>query len=59
MGNGGAESISELAKEWEAQRECEQTIADILESEAEIAAGRVVSVDEAFAQARMEGTGVN
>jgi len=51
--NGGADSLVELAGEWEAQRrEMEDTVADIRESHADIEAGRVASVADTFADVR-------
>ena len=52
LANGGADSISDLVRQWEAQRESQETIADILESHADIEAGRVKPLDEAFADVR-------
>ncbi len=52
LADGGAESIVELAQRWDDQREHEETIADVREGMADIAAGRVKSVDQAFADIR-------
>jgi hypothetical protein len=52
---GSVESLVELAGQWESQRrEMESTIADILESHADIEAGRVQSVADAFAEVRQQ-----
>lgn len=52
LSNGGAESLIELARQWEELRESEETIADILESEADIEAGRVHPAEEVFDDVR-------
>ena len=53
--NGGADSLVELASQWEAQRhEMERTIADIHQSHADIDAGKVSSVTETFAEVRKQ-----
>lgn len=50
---GVAASLVELADQWEAQRcEMEETVADIRQSHADIDAGRVASVADAFAHVR-------
>ncbi|MEX2317426.1 MAG: hypothetical protein WD669_09760 [Pirellulales bacterium] len=51
--NGGANSLVDLASEWEAQR-CgmDETVADIRQSHADIDAGRVASVADTFAAVR-------
>jgi hypothetical protein len=52
---GSVESLVELAGQWESQRrEMESTIADIRESHADIEAGRVQSVADAFAEVRQQ-----
>lgn len=58
LSNGGAESLAELVREWEGRREYQETVADIEESHEDIAGGRVVPADEAFADVRKRlGTG--
>ena len=53
ISKGGADSLVELAGEWEAERrEMEQTVADIRKSHADIDAGRVASVADTFADVR-------
>ena len=52
LAGGGADSITDLAGQWEAQRESRETIADILESHSDIEAGRMKPLDEAFADVR-------
>ena len=53
--SGGANSLVELAGEWEAQRrEMEETVVDIRTSHADIDAGRITSVTNAFADVRKE-----
>ena len=49
-------SLVDLASEWEAQqrRESEATLADIHQSHADIDAGRMVPVAEAFAEVRKQ-----
>ncbi len=60
LNGGGAESLVELAGPWEAQRqlettpEMEDTFADIRESRADIEAGRVSPVADAFADVRQQ-----
>ena len=54
LAKGGAESMTELARLWEERRDSQETIEDILESEADIEAGRVHSVDEVFGDVRKE-----
>lgn len=55
LNNGGAASLVELAGEWEAQRrEMEETAADIRQSHADIDAGRVSSVADAFVNIRQQ-----
>jgi hypothetical protein len=55
LDNGGARSLSELVSEWEAQRrEMDETITDIRESHADIEAGRVASIADAFADVRRQ-----
>lgn len=55
INNGGAESLAELAGEWDAaRRELEALAADIRASHADIEAGRVKPVAEAFADIRAE-----
>jgi hypothetical protein len=52
---GPVESLVELAGQWELQRrEMESTIADIRESHADIEAGRVQNVADAFAEVRQQ-----
>lgn len=52
---GSVQSLVELAGQWELQRrEMESTVADIRESHADIEAGRVESVADAFAEARQQ-----
>ena len=50
--NGGGDSLVDIVRQWEAERESQETIADILESHADIEAGRVKPLDEAFADVR-------
>ena len=51
----GTASLVELASEWEAQRrEMEETVADIQQSHADIDAGRVESVADAFSDVRKQ-----
>ena len=50
--NGGADSLVDFAGQWEAQRDAQKTIADILESHTDIEAGRVKPLDEAFSDVR-------
>ena len=53
--SGGANSLVDLADEWESRRgEMEETVADIRQSRADIEAGRVSSVSDAFADARRQ-----
>jgi hypothetical protein len=53
--NGGANSLVELAGEWESQRrEMEETIADIRQGHLDIDAGKVMPVADAFAEVRKE-----
>jgi hypothetical protein len=53
LAHGGADSLIELAGEWEAQRrEMDETVKDIRESHADIDSGSVDSVAGAFAYAR-------
>jgi predicted transcriptional regulator len=53
LADGNADSIPELASQWEAvHREMKQTVADIDESHADIEAGRVSAASEAFAEVR-------
>lgn len=55
LANGGASSLVELAGEWEAQRrEMEETVAAIWRSHADIEAGRVTTVAEAFQEVRKQ-----
>jgi len=52
---GSVESLVELAGQWEAERrEIDATITDIRESHADIEAGRVSGVADAFAQVRQQ-----
>ncbi|MGD9635083.1 MAG: hypothetical protein AB7G28_08025 [Pirellulales bacterium] len=52
---GAVTSLVELAGLWEAERrEMEATIADIRKSHADIEAGRVASVADAFAEVRQQ-----
>jgi hypothetical protein len=52
---GEAESLVDLAGQWEAQRrEMEQTAADIRQSHADIDAGRVASVADTFSEVRKQ-----
>ncbi|MCG8450517.1 MAG: hypothetical protein MI725_13190 [Pirellulales bacterium] len=53
--SGVASSLVDLAGEWEShRREMEETVADIRQSHADIEAGRVSSVSDAFADARRQ-----
>jgi hypothetical protein len=52
LSNGGAESLADLVRQWEARRDYQETVADIKESHEDLAAGRVVPADEAFADVR-------
>ena len=55
LANAGVDSLVELAGEWEAQRrEMDETVADIRQSHQDIAAGRVASVAETFAEVRKQ-----
>ena len=55
LNNGGVQSIVELAGQWEAQRrEMEETVENIHESHADIEAGRVSGVADAFADVRKQ-----
>jgi hypothetical protein len=55
LNRGEAVSMLDLANQWEAQRrEAEGTIANIRESHEDIAAGRVASVAETFAEIRQQ-----
>jgi hypothetical protein len=55
LSNGGANSLVDLAGEWEARRrEVEETVADIRDSHADIDAGRVSSVADTFAEVRKQ-----
>ena len=55
LNNGGVQSIVELAGQWEAQRrEMEETVENIHESHADIDAGRVSGVADAFADVRKQ-----
>lgn len=52
ISNGGVESFEELIRQWRAARELAGLIADIEQSEADIDAGRVAPLDQAFADIR-------
>ena len=53
ISKGGADSLVELAGEWEAERrEIQETVAAIRQSHVDIDAGRVASVADAFADVR-------
>ena len=53
IANGGADlSLAELAARWEAERETQETLADIRQGEADIEAGRGKPVAEAFSDIR-------
>jgi len=60
LNGGDAPSLVELAGQWEAQRreaerhESDETLADIQASHADIEAGRVSGVAEAFADVRQQ-----
>ncbi len=60
LNGGAAQSLVELAGQWEAQRceaqrrEVEETVADIRASHADIDAGRVSGVADAFADVRKQ-----
>ncbi len=53
ISKGAANSLIDLASEWEGQRrEAQQTVADIRQSHADIDAGRVAPVADTFAEIR-------
>lgn len=52
LNNGGAESLTRLVSEWEAQRESEETLADIRQGHADIEAGLGKPADVVFAEIR-------
>lgn len=52
LSNGGAESLTELARQWEDQREAEQSVADLRESHADAEAGRLHPAEEVFSEVR-------
>jgi len=52
LSNGGAESLTELAREWEERRDFEKSVADVREGLSDAEAGRVHSVEDAFNQVR-------
>ncbi len=55
LASGEASSLLDLAGEWEShRRESEATVADIRQSHADIEAGGVSSVADAFADARRQ-----
>jgi hypothetical protein len=60
LNGSGAQSLVQLAGEWEAQRqdaarrEMQETLADIQASHADIEAGRVIPVIDAFADIRQQ-----
>ena len=60
LNGGGIQSLVDLAGQWEAQRldaqrrEMDETLADIHASHADIEAGRVTGVAEAFADVRQQ-----
>lgn len=60
LNGGGIQSLVDLAGQWEAhrleaqRREMEETLADINASHADIEAGRVTGVAEAFADVRQQ-----
>ncbi len=47
-----AESMAELVAAWEEQRQHDESVAALQESHADAEAGRVVSAEEVFADAR-------
>jgi hypothetical protein len=52
VSDGGAESLVQLAAEWEAARALEESAAGIRESLADADADRLVTAEQAFADAR-------
>jgi hypothetical protein len=50
--DGSVESLAWLVREWEAQRECEETADDIRQGQADIEAGLGRPIDEVFAEIR-------
>jgi hypothetical protein len=52
LANGGAESLSGLALEWEAHREAEETIDDVRQGLADIEAGLGKPAEEVFTEVR-------
>jgi len=55
LDHGGAQSLVELAGDWEAnRREMEKTVADIRQSHSDISTGRVESVSDTFADVRRQ-----
>ncbi|MEQ8791114.1 MAG: hypothetical protein RIC55_32935 [Pirellulaceae bacterium] len=48
----GAESLTELARQWEEQRKYEQSVADLQESHEDAAAGRLHSAEDVFSEVR-------
>ena len=55
LSEGAADSLLELAGEWESQRrEMEDTVADIRQSHCDIEAGRVNTVADTFAGVRKQ-----
>jgi hypothetical protein len=49
---GGVESLAWLVREWEAQREREETIEDIRQGQADIESGLGRPIEEVFAEIR-------
>lgn len=50
--NGGAKSLTELAAEWEAARELEQSVSGIRQSMVDADAAPLIPAEQAFAEAR-------
>lgn len=52
LSNGGADSMQQLFDDWQAQREYEETVADVRGGLSDVKAGRVKPVEQAFADIR-------
>ena len=52
LANGGAESMSDLARQWDESRSDRDSSAALLQSHEDAEAGRIFSAEEVFADAR-------